>query len=92
MNLKVERKGKKVLLVESDLHEYMSKKLQELGSLATNVVTALIMVTMIVILNYAKARDVFYYALILLPIAGRFYIGNMVIKWLEKQFKELLKV
>lgn len=75
---------------ESELQEYMSGKLQELAGLSANVVMALIMVTLVVIFNFIKAKDFFYYALFLLPLIGRYYIGNMIVKWLRKIFKELL--
>ena len=75
---------------ESELQEYMSTKLRELTGLFTNVVTALIMVTLVVIFNFIKAKDFFYYALFLLPLVGRYYISNMIMKWLRKIFKELL--
>jgi hypothetical protein len=90
MILRVQRKGKKVLMEESELQEYMSGKLQELAGLSANVVMALIMVTLVVIFNFIKAKDFFYYALFLLPLIGRYYIGNMIVKWLRKIFKELL--
>ena len=90
MILRIQRKGKKVLMEESELQEYMSAKLRELTGLFSNVVIALIMVSMIVIFNFVHARDFFYYALILLPIIGRYYVGDFIMKWLSKKFKELL--
>ena len=92
MTLRIKYKGSKILAEKDELLEYMDKKIRELGGLATNVVTALIMVSMIVVLNFTTAADIYYYALILLPIVGRYYIGNMIIKWLQKQFKELLEI
>ena len=83
-------KGKKVLLIESELQEYMSTKINELTGLAANVVTALVMVSLMVVFNYIKARDIFYYALILLPLVGRWFVGDLINKWLTKKFKELL--
>lgn len=73
---------------ESELQEYMTTKLRVLAGLFSNVIIALIMVSMVVILNFAQARDIFYYALILFPIIGRYYIGDLIMKWLSKQFKE----
>lgn len=90
MFLQRQIKGKKVLLVESELQEYMSAKLNELTGLGANVVTALIMVSLMVVFNYIKAGDIFYYALILLPLAGRWYVGDLIKKWLRNKFKELL--
>lgn len=90
MILQREIKGKKVLLVESELQEYMTGKLNELTGLAANVVIALIMVSLVVVFDFIKAGNIFYFALILLPIAGRWYAGDLIKKWLRNKFKELL--
>ena len=90
MFLKIQRKGKNILLNESELQEYMSAKLNELTGLASNVVTALVMVSMIVVLTFLKAGDVYFYALVLLPIIGRWFIGDFIKRWLKNKFKELL--
>jgi len=90
MILRMQRKGKKILLVESELQEYMSVKLNELTGLASNVLTALVMVSMIVVLDFFKSRDIYFYALVLLPIIGRWFIGDIIYRWLKNKFKELL--
>ena len=90
MFLKIQRKGKNILLDKSELQEYMSAKLNELTGLASNVVTALVMVSMIVVLTFLKAGDVYFYALVLLPIIGRWFIGDIIYRWLKNKFKELL--
>jgi hypothetical protein len=90
MFLKIQRKGKNILLDKSELQEYMSAKLNELAGLASNVVTALVMVSMIVVLTFLKAGDVYFYALVLLPIIGRWFIGDFIKSWLKNKFKELL--
>lgn len=91
MNLSVQRKGKKILLRELEFKEYMNKKLDELTGLAANTVVALIMVSMIVLLTAFKANDYFFWALLLLPLVGRHYVGNMLNRWLKRQFKDLLE-
>ena len=90
MLLRIQRKGKKVLINGEELQEYMSVKLNELTGLASNMVTALIMTSLVVVFTFFRAGDMYFYAIILLPLAGRWYIGGMVNKWLRKKFKELL--
>jgi hypothetical protein len=48
------------------------------------------MVTLVVVFDYIKAGNVFYFALILIPLAGRWFLGDLIKKWLGKKFKELL--
>ena len=90
MRLSIQRKGKKVFMNGEELQEYMSVKLNELTGLASNMVVALIMTSLVVIFTFLKAGDMYFYAIILLPLVGRWYIGGMVNKWLRKKFKELL--
>ena len=86
----IQRKGKKVFMNSEELQEYMSKKLNELTGLISNMVIALIMTSLVVVFTFFKAGDMYFYALILLPLAGRWYVSNMVNKWLRKKFKALL--
>jgi hypothetical protein len=92
MNLKVQKKGKKIILVELEFKEYMSKKLDELTGMASNVVAALIMVSMLVLLNSFMANDYLFWALLLIPLAGRYYLSTMLNRWLKNKFKELLDI
>jgi hypothetical protein len=90
MLLRKERKGKKIILNEEELQEYMSVKLNELAGLASNMTIALIMTSLVVVFTFFKAGDMYFYAIILIPVVGRWYIGGMLNKWLRKKFKELL--
>jgi len=90
MLLSLQRKGKKVLMNEEELQEYMSAKLNELAGLLSNMAIALIMTSLLVVFTFLRAGDMYIYALILLPLVGRWYMGGMVNKWLRKKFKELL--
>jgi hypothetical protein len=90
MILRIQKKGKKILLFESELKEYMSAKLNGLAGLASNLVIALVMVSLIVVLTFFKARDFYFYALVLLPVIGRWFIGDIISRWLKNKFKELL--
>ena len=90
MLLSKQRKGKKVFMNEEELQEYMSVKLNELTGLASNMVIALIMTSLVVVFTFLKAGDMYFYAIILLPLVGRWYVGGWINKWLRKKFKELL--
>jgi len=90
MLLSIQRKGKKVLMDGEELQEYMSAKLNELAGLLSNMAIALIMTSLLVVFDFFRAKDMYFYALILLPLVGRWYMGGMVNKWLRNKFKELL--
>ncbi len=85
----IQRKGKKVFMNSEELQEYMSVKLNELNGLISNLVIALIMTSLVIIFTFIKAGDMYYYALILLPLAGRWYLHGIVDKWIRKKFKAL---
>jgi hypothetical protein len=90
MMLSIQRKGKKVLMNGEELQEYMSLKLNELTGLVSNMATALIMTSLVIVFTFFKAGDMYFYAIILLPLAGRWFLGGWVNKWLRKKFEELL--
>ncbi len=71
MMLNIQRKGKKLLIKETELHAYMDTALQEITRLASSVILALVVITLLAILTIFKAGDIFLYALILLPLIGR---------------------
>ncbi len=91
MILRITRKGKNLLVEETEFQEYITKQLRELINLSTNVVAALIMISLIVVFTYFRLSDYFYLGLIIIPLIGRAFIREMVAKWLRKHFKELLK-
>ncbi|MGB2689753.1 MAG: hypothetical protein WBC36_12290 [Desulfobacterales bacterium] len=68
----------------------MSVKLNELAGLASNMTIALIMTSLVVVFTFFKAGDMYFYAIILLPLVARWYVGGMLNKWLRKKFKEIL--
>jgi hypothetical protein len=90
MLLNIQRKGKKVFMNQEELQEYMSVKLNELAGLLSNMAIALIMTSLLVVFTFFRVGDMYFYALILLPLIGRWYLGGMVNNWLKKKFKELL--
>lgn len=91
MSLRITRKGNKLLLEESEFQEYLVKKFRELVNLSTNVVAALIMISLIVVFTYFRVSDVIFFGLVIIPLIGRTFVRVMVAKWLSKHFKELFK-
>ena len=86
----IQIKGKKVFMNSEELQEYLSGKLNELTGLISNLFIALTMTSLVIVFTFLKAGDMYYYALILLPLAGRWYLHGMVDKWIRKKFKALL--
>jgi hypothetical protein len=92
MILNIQRKGKKLLIKETELHAYMDTKLQEITRFVSSVILALVVITLLAILTIFKAGDIFLYALILLPLIGRKYSNDMISKWLREKFQELIGI
>ena len=77
---------------EDELQEYMTAKLNELSGLISNMAIALAMTSLVVVFTFVKAGDMFFYAIILLPLVARWYVGGMINKWLRKKFQALLSI
>ena len=92
MILQIQRKGKKLLLNEAELHAYMDAKITEIGRFVSSLTVALIMVTLVAILTIFKAGAIFLYALIFLPVLARVYIGNKISGWLRSKFQDLIGI
>jgi len=75
---------------EEELQEYMSGRIHELSGLISNLVIALVMTSLVVVFNFFRAGNFYYYALVLLPLAGRYYLLDLINKWLRKKFNALL--
>jgi len=90
MMLNIQRKGNKLLIKEAELHAYMDTKIQEITRLASSVTLALVVITILAIINIFKARDLYLYALIALPLIGRVYVNDKISNWLRNKFQELI--
>ena len=84
------RKGGKLIIDQTQLNKYLDQKLRDLGMFISGVITALIIVSVLVVIQTFKASDVFLYALILLPLLARGFIYTRVERSLYKRFDELL--
>ena len=90
MILNIQRKGKKLLINETELHAYMDTKIQEITRLASSVTLALVVITILAIITIFKARDIYLYLLLALPLIGRVYVSDKITNWLRNKFQELI--
>lgn len=90
MILNIQRKGNKLLIKETELHTYMDTKIQEITRFVSSVTLALVVITILSIITIFKGGDIFLYLLIALPLIGRRYANDMILKWLRNKFQELI--
>ena len=90
--LDYKRKGDMLIVNQTSLNEYLDKKLRDLGMFLSNVITALVIVSVMVVIQTFKASDIYLYALILLPLIARGFIYARVERSLQKKFAELLEL
>ncbi len=90
MILKIQRKGSKLLIKETELHAYMDTKIQEITRLGSSVTLALVVITILAIITIFKAKDIYLYILLALPLIGRVYVNDKISNWLRKKFQELI--
>jgi hypothetical protein len=90
--LDYKRKGDKLIVNQTSLNDYLDKKIRDLGMFISNVITALIIVSVMVVIQTFKASDVYLYALILLPLIARGFIHTRIERSLQKRFAELLEL
>ena len=92
MMLNIQRKGKKLLIKETELHEYMDTKIMEITRFVSSVTLALIVITILSIITIFKAGDIYLYILIALPLIGRVYTNDKISKWLRNKFQDLIGI
>ena len=86
------RKGDKLIVNHTQLSEYMERQLHDLSNLMSNLVTALIILSVMVVIQTFRASDIYLYALILLPLVARGFVYTRVSNSLHKRFGELLNL
>ncbi|NIU12028.1 MAG: hypothetical protein GWN81_24980 [Phycisphaerae bacterium] len=84
------RKGDKLIVNHTQLHKYLEQKLHDLTNSMSNTITALIILSIMVLIQTFKASDIYLYGLILLPLIARGFVYNRISKSLHKRFEELL--
>ena len=85
-------KGDKLIINHSQLNKYLEQKLHDLTNFMSNVITALIILSVMVLIQIFKASDIYLYALILLPLIARGFLYNKISANLHKKFAELLEL
>jgi Flp pilus assembly protein TadB len=88
--LDYKRKGGKLILNQTQLNRYLDQKLRDLGMFISSIIVALIIISVLVLIQTFRASDVFLYALILIPLLARGFIYTRIEKNLHKRFAELL--
>jgi hypothetical protein len=90
--LDYKRKGDKLIIGQTELNKYLEQKLHDLTNSMSNTTTALIILSIMVVIQIFKASDIYLYGLILLPLIARGFVYNRISKSLHKRFEELLSL
>ena len=85
-------KGDKLIINHSQLNKYLEQKLHDLTNFMSNLITALIIVSVMVLIQTFKASDIYLYGLILIPLIARGFMYNRISASLHKRFGELLEL
>ena len=85
-------KGDKLIINHTQLNKYLEEKLHDLTNFMSNLITALIIVSVMVLIQTFKASDIYLYGLILIPLIARGFMYNRISASLHKRFGELLEL
>ena len=85
-------KGQRVLINQTELGEYLEKKVLDLSSMAGDLIMSLVIVSAVVFLNYMLVPYYFLFLLILVPLLARGFIHSKVESWMRRFFRELLEM
>ena len=80
------------MINQTELVEYMEKKVLDLSSMAGDLIISLIIVSGVVFLNYMLVPYYFLFLLILVPLLARGFIHSKVESWMRRFFRELLEM
>jgi hypothetical protein len=86
------RKGDRLIVNHTQLQKYLEEKLHDMTNFLSNVITALIILSVMVLIQTFKASDIYLYGLILLPLIARGFLYNRISGNLHKKFAELLEL
>ena len=80
------------MINQTELVEYMEKKVLDLSSMAGDLIISLIIVSAVVFLNYMLVPYYFLFLLILVPLLARGFVHSKVESWMRRFFRELLEM
>ena len=80
------------MINQTELVEYMEKKVLDLSSMAGDLIISLIIVSAVVLLNYMLVPYYFLFLLILVPLLARGFIHTKVESYMRRFFRELLEM
>ena len=80
------------MINQTELIEYMEKKVLDLSSMAGDLIISLIIVSGVVFLNYMLVPYYYLFVLILVPLLARGFVHSKVESWMRKFFRELLEM
>ncbi len=90
--LDYKRKGDKLIISQTELNKFLDQKLRDLGMFISSIIVALVIISVLVLIQTFRASDVFLYALILIPLLARGFIYTRIEKNLHKRFAQLLEL
>ena len=80
------------MINQTELVEYMEKKVLDLSSMAGDLIISLIIVSGVVFLNYMLVPYYFLFLLILVPLLARGFVHSKVESWMRRFFRELMEM
>ena len=80
------------MINQTELGEYMEKKVLDLSSMAGDLIISLIIVSAVVLLNYMLVPYYFLFLLILVPLLARGFVHSKVESWMRRFFRELMEM
>ena len=90
--LDYKRKGDRLIINQTQLNKYLEQRFRDLGMFISSIIVALVIISVLVVIQTFRASDIFLYGLILIPLLARGFIYTRIEKYLYKRFAELLEL
>jgi len=88
--MEIKKRGNRITFDLNELSQYVDKKIHEIGNFISNAIVALIIVSIMVVIQTFKASDIYLYGLILLPLIARGFVYSRIQKYLYRSLNELI--